>query len=283
MSRATGYETMHTAEGNVLQAGVKTKPMAQHHDLASMSGLITRAVVLATYYADEDTAGGRIKLEQKSVVCDVRTYGRMSREIPRVPVLQRTLGLWDYDIYTPRAARQDITGGALHGPGTAQPTSAEKLDGDHVLIGFLDNDPNQAVILPFTVAHPNTNYRPVAADGHVRRIRHNGVLMAWDKEGNFTIDATGGAAEVLGSSGTEVASGGTVSVSGVAVKLLSDDVELGNGAGEAVVKGDLFASALIAVLNGLAGFSTSPILATALVKGFNNLKSAWLSSKVKVG
>jgi hypothetical protein len=280
-SRLTGYETMRTARGDVLQAGVKSRPSVKHQNLESTDGWITRAVVTATYYADEDDRGQ----DQRSIVCDVRTYGRYTRELPKVPVLQRTHSLWDHDIYTPRPARQDIEGGDLVGSGSKdkEPTSAEKLDGDHVLIGFLDNDPNQPVILPYTLVHPKANYRPLAADGHVRRIRHNGVLMAWDKAGNFSIDATGGAAEVFGSKGSEVPSGGNVSVSGVTVKLLSDEVELGNGASEAVVQGDTFTGELVSVLDKLAGFTTSPAAAKAAVVAFEATKSSWLSSKVKVG
>jgi hypothetical protein len=287
MSRATGYETMRTRTGDVLQAGVKTRPAAAHHDLTSTYGWITRAVVTATYYADEDQRGH----DPRSMSCDVRTYGRYTRELPKVPVLQRTHGLWDYDIYTPRAARQDIEGSDLIGTGSKgkRPTSAEKMDGDHVLIGFLDNDPNQPVILPFTLGHKNANYRPAAADGHVRRIRHNGVLMAWDKDGNFSIDATGGAAEILGPKGTEVASGGNVSVSGVTVKLLSDEVELGNGAGDAVVLGDAYQTQFNNFLTALSTWSGAvvgppPPVAAAFSAAIALMKSgSYLSSKVKVG
>ena len=77
-----------------------------------------------------------------------------------------------------------------------------------MLIGFLDNDPNQPVVLPFVMPHPKSNCAPVAVQGHVRRIRHNGTVMEFDNAGNFTIDARGAAKEILGDRGQEESNSG---------------------------------------------------------------------------
>jgi hypothetical protein len=42
----------------------------------------------------------------------------------------------------------------------------------------------------------------------VRQIRHQGTSLGWDQEGNFTIDATDVAEEVLGPSGAELPAAG---------------------------------------------------------------------------
>jgi hypothetical protein len=82
------------------------------------------------------------------------------------------------------------------------------MDGDHVLVGFLDNDPSQPVILPFVLAHPSSNYVPLKAEGRVKRMRHNGVLLEWDKDGNIRIDATESAKSELDRLGKEQSNSG---------------------------------------------------------------------------
>lgn len=210
MSDSTGYEIMMTEDGNILQSGARSRAEVKHRDVDNVQGWITRAVVLQTYYADEDSRSTWLKTNQKCVLCDVRTYGRYSRPLFKVPVLQRSHGLWDADIYVPRGSKVNIEGGAcVPMPSDQQgPTSAERLDGDHVLIGFMDNDPQQPVILPFVLAHPASRYTPKATDGRVRRIRHNGVLVEWDKDANFKIDATGAAKADLLNTGAEVSNSG---------------------------------------------------------------------------
>lgn len=210
-TRATGYETMRSGDGSILQAGIPSRTAAMHQDLSSVQGWITRAVVIKTYYAEEDTRSGWTIGLQRSVLCDVRTYGRYSRPLSKVPVMQRTQGRYDEDVYIPRDSRQDMEGGTLATGGSkspTRPTPAENMDGDHVLVGFLDNDPQQPIILPYVFAHPKSAYKPSALNGRVRRIRHQGTLVEWDKDGNFTIDATGVASEILGPRGAEVAAPG---------------------------------------------------------------------------
>jgi len=220
----TGWEVMATADGNVLQAGVKSRPQNAHLDVDNTGGWITRAVVTQVYFADEDDRawGG---VDQKSVLCDVRTYGRYSRILSKVPVLPRTHGLHDHDIYIPRAASVDISGGDLSsypsgdGANSKPPTSAESTDGDHVLVGFLDNDPSQPFIWPFALPHPNSKVRPEKAAGRTRRIRHNGTLAEWDAEGNFSIDATGAAKAAYTSEGAEQSNSGV----GGQIRLVTTD------------------------------------------------------------
>jgi hypothetical protein len=201
---------MQLQDGSIIPSGMRWRPANAYQDTATTMGWVTRAVVLSTYFADEDDRNGWTT-NQRAVLCDVRTYGRYSHTLDKVPVLQAGHGLWDVDVRIPRPSRVNLDGGdVLTDPsGDKTPTSAENLDGDHVLVGFLDNDPNQPVILPFTLARPNSNYTPKAADGRVRRIRHNGTLFEIDKDGNLTIDARGAAKEQLGVKGAEVSNSGT--------------------------------------------------------------------------
>jgi len=210
-ARSTGWEVMATENGDVLQSGVYTRPENHYQDLNTVMGWVTRAVVLQVYFPEEDDRNAWTEGKQRCLTCDVRTYGRFQRNLFRVPVLQRTHALWDEDLYVPRPSRLDLDGGSIisQPSGDEQPTPADRLDGDHVLIGFLDNDPQQPVVLPFSMAHPSAQYVPSAADGHTRRIRHNGVALAWDSDGNVTLDATEAARELLGDKGSEESNSGT--------------------------------------------------------------------------
>jgi hypothetical protein len=209
-NRQSGWEVQRAPDGTVIQSGFQRRPANNHHDVSSVDGWITRGVILQTYYADEDDRNGWVKGLQRSMLSDVRTYGRYSRTLTRVPHAQRTHGLFDEDFRTPRSSTQNINGGDLlsEPSGSKGPTSADKIDGDHVLIGFLDNDPMQPVILPFSLPHPSAAYTPQKADGRVKRMRHSGVLMEWDSVGNFTLDARGAAKQEL-VNGAEQSNSGT--------------------------------------------------------------------------
>jgi len=218
----TGYEVMEGDHGEVYQAGIPSRLATENDDGWKAGGWITRAVVLAVYYTDEDERNGWVKGKQKNILCDVRTIGAYSRPLFKVPVLQHIQGLWDEDIYIPRAAQQNISGGTFSTGSAAkdnvQPTPAEQMDGDHVLIGFLDNNPKLPVILPYTLGHSASNTAPKKADGRIRRIRHNGVVIEWDKDGNLTLDASKAAKPEFDGSGKEVSNSGTAGIITVKTK-----------------------------------------------------------------
>jgi len=299
---ATGYETMRSADGLVLQAGIPSRSIAMHKDVFSASGWITRAVVIKTYYTEEDKRCGWTKGLQRNVLCDVRTYGRYSRPLAKVPVLQRTQGLHDRDIYIPRDSRQNLEGGELVTGGsksTSVPTAAENMDGDHVLIGFLDNDPSQPVILPFQFSHPKSSFQPELADGRVREIRHQGTLLAWDKDGNFTIDATGVAEEILEAGGTEKAAVGKGTLTfvnqdagGAKLSVVLDAssspgaVLLGSDpaspATEPFVCGNLLKSLLEDILDTLASHKHTGVTTGSGVSGIADVAADWTAQKGQI-
>ena len=202
------YSTHELGDGTVLQAGTHT---GEDGSLPwdTTAGFIARGVVLQTYYHDDPgwkergwTAEG-----VRTIACDVRVFGKQNRTLYRVPVAQPQNGLWDEDVYIPRGASQDLSGGDLATEGTPgkRVTSAQNLDGDHVLVGFLECDPKQPVILPFTLGHPQAKHLATAAEGRRRRTRHAGTLVEWTEDGDYLIDATAAAQPRLGPKGTEVA------------------------------------------------------------------------------
>jgi hypothetical protein len=205
-SRLTGWEPYLTSDGNVLQSGARSRPENAHQEITNVQGWIARAVVLQVYYTDEDDLES-----QRMITADVRTYGLHSRMLVKVPVLQRVQGVHDQDLYIPRPCSQDLNGGPLitEPTDTQGPTPAHDVDGDHVLVGFWDNDPGQPFIFPFALPHPKSNGEPKAADGRQRVIRHHGIAVRWSDTSDFEIDATSAALPDLVAQGAEASASGS--------------------------------------------------------------------------
>lgn len=243
------WKTNRLVHGGINQAGV---PMHQGADWFDTSGYITRAVVIKTYFSDDkvwdDLAWTKNNI--RSVCCDVRTYGRNSRLLWKVPVLQRTHGLHDEDVFIPRESTQDISGKGANlvtlpsGKDGPRPTPAESLDGDHVLVGFLEGNPDSPVIFPFCLPHPKSSRTLKKTDGRVKRIRHAGVMIEWSEDGDLVIDASKATKEQLGSTGAEVSNSGT----GGTITIKTKD---GAGATSSIV---LDASGGIKMLDGAGDF-----------------------------
>lgn len=214
--RATGFEVMMDRFGNVHQAAIPSDPLSRHRPIDVVERTPVECVVEALYYTDQDDRNGHTKQNQRTAMVDVRTLGKRSQQLRWVPVLQRTQGLWDEDIYLPRPSKLDIDGNQLSvgsaAKGDSKPTAAESMDGDRGLVLFLENDPARPVFLPYSQGHPKTNTPRAAADGRVRRIRHAGVLMEWSEDGNWTLDATNAALQELGAGGVEQPNSGTTGV-----------------------------------------------------------------------
>jgi hypothetical protein len=164
-------------------------------------GLHLRGVVVATYVSDEDVyptdaAYSRVV----GVYCDVLVYSSMEglREglIRRALVVQPSVGMHEGRIWKPRAARQDLAQGEIK-----EDSNPRDLDGDHVLVGFMDNSYTQPVVLA-GVPHPRTGQgndelpeaghrqRLVLDDGEPAFWKHRGTFFGTDGEGNIVCDTT---------------------------------------------------------------------------------------------
>ena len=181
------------------QAGLPSREVRRGR--INTNGLQVRGVVIKSYHADADDSekatsrdafqGGKVT----AVSCDVLTYGAHYRYfLERVPVLQTHHGLNDYSgLWIPRETTVDLAKGAVGLPigtlQTSQISNPADLDGDHVLISFLENDPDQPFIMG-ELPHPRTTYRYTAADGEQVRSRFRGVETRIDGVGGITLDAT---------------------------------------------------------------------------------------------
>lgn len=153
------------------------------------------------------------------VVCDVliRSAGYRGQMFRLVPVAQGMgYGRNDAEPWIPEGCSSCANGGSPTVTNPALPESAaraEDLDGDFVLVGFLDGNANKPIILsglthPLRVEKPpvwQTAVAGVSAVPKVKVIRHRGVRIEIDNHGNVLVDATGATSGVKNLDGTEVA------------------------------------------------------------------------------
>jgi len=180
-------------------------------------GYLVRGVVLVSYTSglrsrqfvslpksNRNPTGRAPKFETHApnVTCDVLTYSSLQgskRALLRdVLVLQPNGGLHTGEIWVPRPVTQNIQGIDLAADLVRM--NPVDLDGDHVLVGFMDNDPRLPVILG-TVPHPSRDFgvdakntgrgtRVVADDGLLKMFKHNGAVIGVDGAGDYLIDLT---------------------------------------------------------------------------------------------
>ena len=303
-----GYSVTSAGDGGFIQAGVWSDDGEAGWDRTA--GWIARAVVLKVYFPEDATwkdRGWGNETKAKPMACDVRVYGGLNRTLQMVPMVQNVAGLFDEDIYIPRESKGTTDGSNLVSEFSTKGspiTPAQIANGDHVLVGFLEGDPHKPFIFPFMFPHPSSTPRITDADGRIRRIRHNGTLVEWDKEGNLTLDASGAAQDELGPKGTEILSstGGNVriktadgsrefKVESDNIRLDGGNVELSDSPTQAVIKGDDHKELMDAVLDALstwAGTVLQPVpnpTTAPLVSAITayTASSGYLSSKVKTG
>ncbi len=195
-------------------------------------------MVVATYvYDDPDHPFADRK--PAAIYCDVLVYTQMTGGrtylVRGALVTQEFASIQAGVIHKPRAATQTIAGEALD---PSRPMDPAQLDGDHVLLGFIDDKRAQAVILR-AIPPPNQGVghedapvgqrmRLILADGDPLLFRHHGVLAGFSDDGSYIIDASGGNRGAIDASGHEVPSpaGGAVQVraklsAGVTLALVS--------------------------------------------------------------
>lgn len=226
------------------------KGRAHHGNARRANGLLLRGVVLATHVpgADDKEAG---------VSCDVWIIdSRYRAKLQRVPVLMRSAGLNDHEVWKPRPATTALAGGQLNiADRTTAPTAAEDMDGDHVLVGFMADDLAQPVILG-QLPHPRTKRRPTADDSEpaLYRAHFRGHKLSVGEDGSLTLDMTQASDGTIASDGTEQANKPDATL---VIKVGAQQkvrIEQEGVTAEGVVKGKTFLTDLAAFLTDLQTF-----------------------------
>ena len=197
-------------------------------------GLLLRGCVTATYVVDDPGRSNNDsywlgETSPVAVYCDVLCYTGMSGNryifLRKVLVAQDRGGIHNGRIWKPKAATLDISGDFVPDGGT----NPANWDGDHVLVGFLEDSLNLPVILA-GVPHPiqdtggltktvGHRLRLTVADGDPDFHKHYGSFFGLDDSGNFVVDLTGAYKGPLQATGAEPAPPGNGTVGNVTVKL----------------------------------------------------------------
>jgi len=197
------YEGKVIGAGTRIQAGV---PLREQYPERRANGLLLRGVVTATYVSDNtDHPVASYADDSRSapiaVYCDVLVYpsipGQRWFVLTAVLVTQPTGGMHRGRIWKPRATSIDIAKKTYDG--TSNPAH---LDGDHVLVGFMNDNLDQPVILR-GLPHPamDTGEDPdgqalgkrmklKAVDGDPDFVKHHGTYYGVADNGNFVVDST---------------------------------------------------------------------------------------------
>ncbi len=178
------------------QSAVPLRMKSQNPGLSR--GLLLRGVVTKTYTLD-DPDHPYAASAPSAVYCDVLIYssvkGMSFRSLPNCLVCQDRGAMHSGRIWKPRAASIDITGDTFDPEKGTDPSA---MDGDHVLVGFLDDNFNMPVILG-GLSHPaqDEGNKEDPEPGERMRVnqdedpdlwKHKGVYYGVDKDGNFIID-----------------------------------------------------------------------------------------------
>lgn len=278
------WRTMRLPSGAVVPSGLDARRRGEARPLAPRSAL-ARAIVVNTYTTDNpvsdpnDPTSAPLSRSRTSVECDV-VLVRSNVALSRVPVLQSQHGVNNASgLWVPRESTRVISTGAdvsfrPVGPrGETNPPASDysDLDGDHVLVGFIENDHEHPVIVG-ALTHTRTKrlvigapdsigweegddstrgkpYRNEAYSVHYgteHRVNARGDVLI-DTVGAYTDPATEDASGSVGQIRLRVKNSQrfTVEMDGTDVLEVWKDggqvrIDLGEGASERVVLGDSF-------------------------------------------
>lgn len=195
------FEGMVLGSGTRIQSGV---PIREMNLTRKANGLLLPGVVTATYVSDsaghpQETQQGKTD-QPTAVYCDVLVYPSMGGNrwvgLGHVLVSQERGGLYRGGIWKPRATTIDLSKNPVD-----QISNPAYLDGDHVLVGFMNDSLDQPVILK-GLPHPSVdNGHPDSPElGHRMKLkvldgdpdfrRHHGVYWGVSDIGSFLVDTT---------------------------------------------------------------------------------------------
>lgn len=190
-------------DGTVMQAGV-ARAERDYHPMG-WGNMLLRGVVLRTYLDGAPLAAdGQHRPYDEAramaqVECDVYLFRSPRRRVlKRVPVAQHGSGYANvHGLWIPRPSsrsldpggRQEIDG--IEGAKTpVPPANPDALDGDHVLVQFIENDPTQPIISA-SYPHPKARWKASRSSGQHYPTEHQGTKAKIDERGNVTLDTTG--------------------------------------------------------------------------------------------
>lgn len=188
-----------TRTGRIYQSGTPKYRRGMGPEQAN--GLLLRGVVTATYETDNTGHPFADSTDRTpvAVYCDVLVFPSIPNQrwfgLKEVLVSQDRGGIHSDSIWKPRATTMSIAGDAVD-----QASNPAYWDGDHVLIGFINDSLNQPIILR-GLPHPAVDtgrenadlgrrMKLKVTDGNPNFQRHRGVHWGVSDIGNFVVDTT---------------------------------------------------------------------------------------------
>lgn len=209
------WKQQQLRSGVRLQSGVPKNLLPTSGSSLRAGGLLLRGVVTATYVVDDPKHPFKgVNPRGAAVYCDVLCYSGSTatrwRFIPNVLVSQEMGAMHRGRVWKPRAATLDVSGVPINLDGNVKPG---QLDGDHVLVGFLDDNVNMPIILrglPHPIADtknetkdPGNRINLQVADGDPDFWKHHGTYFGVDDNGDFLVDTASANNGVLLPDGSE--------------------------------------------------------------------------------
>lgn len=163
-----------------------------------LAGALVRGVVLKVYtYGDIDPLRNT---NYNGIYADVLAYGQALSSptiiIRRALVCTTKSGVYEGDIWIPRGTSQNLQ--TRQAVDVGQILDPRQLDGDHVLVGFIDGTLTTPVIvaqLPHPQADRNVDATEIGeriktlnTEEAVRYWRHHGSFFGLDQDGNFNVN-----------------------------------------------------------------------------------------------
>lgn len=190
-------KTVTQRGGSLLQAAL---PKGEGPRGFKANGLLLRGVVTATYvFDDPGRTDNDSEAQPVAMYCDALVYSSMPGNrwnfIRQILVTHDVSGIHSGRVRAPRAAKIDITGDPLIPDGGSNPCN---WDGDHILIGFMEDALNMPVLLRY-LPHPSSDVgnddkdigqrlRLKVADGDPDFVKHHGSFYGISDSGDFIVD-----------------------------------------------------------------------------------------------
>ncbi len=205
------FRTTQGRSGIVYQSGLDIRPRGAYAPLQPHRGPY-RAVVVNTYVSDTDDRSYR--QEAAKVTCDV-VLVRSGQHIKHVPVQQPSWGENDAQSWIPKESTRVISGNealnvdvlrSSRGSYQRPITPLDDLDGDVVLLDFIEGDLRSPIIIG-ALPHPKSKRTPIEGIGHTEGVggdedrgkvyrreayfRHAGVEARVSGIGDVLLDTVG--------------------------------------------------------------------------------------------